>query len=114
MNSTEHDERRRIFTGLAIAGIGLAHFAFPGYFDPINAMAFPARPRQYTYINGGIETAMGLMLMSPAPRIFFRALSVGYVCYLLGNLVRARPRGAPHGVVGAVGRTRARSWLMNG
>ncbi len=90
MTFTDHDDRRRRFTGLAIAGIGLAHFAFPASFDPINEMAFPARPRRYTYINGGIETAMGLTLLRPAPRSVSKALSVGYVCYLLGNLVRAR------------------------
>jgi len=93
MNATGRGDRRRLFTGLAIAGIGLAHFVFPTYFDPINKMGFPAGPRRYTYINGGIETAMGLMLMSPVPRTAFRALSVGYVCYLLGNLVRARVAG---------------------
>ena len=90
MKFTGDDDRRRLFTGLTIAGIGLAHFAFPASFDPINEMAFPARPRRYTYINGGIETAMGLTLMSPAPPSVFKALSAGYVCYLLGNLVRAR------------------------
>lgn len=68
----------------------MAHFAFPACFDPINEMAFPARARRYTYINGGIETAMGLTLMSPVPRSVFKAFSVGYVCYLLGNLVWAR------------------------
>ena len=101
LNSTGHDDRHRLLTGLAIAGIGLAHFAFAAYFDRINEMAFPAQPRRYTYINGGIETAMGLTLMSPAPRSAFRALSVGYVCYLLGNLIPARL--ATNGSVGAVG-----------
>lgn len=90
MKFTGHDDRRRLFAGLAIAGIGLAHFAFPAYFEPINEMAFPAWARRYTYINGGIEAAMGVTLTSAAPRSVFKAFSVGYVCYLLGNLVRAR------------------------
>jgi hypothetical protein len=49
----------RLSTGLIVTGTGLAHFAFPDYFEPINAVAFPERPREFTYINGGVETVLG-------------------------------------------------------
>lgn len=34
MKFTWHQHRRRLFAGLAVAGIGLAHFAFPACFEP--------------------------------------------------------------------------------
>jgi uncharacterized membrane protein len=83
-------DRRRLVGGLVVTGIGLAHFVFPARFDPINQMAFPERPRQYTYINGGIETVIGLTMLNPATRSAFKVIGFGYACYLLGNLVRAR------------------------
>jgi uncharacterized membrane protein len=80
----------RLLAGLVVTGTGLAHFVMPERFDPINERMFPRRPRRYTYINGGIETAIGLTLLSPTPRRQFWVLYVGYPCYLLGNLVRDR------------------------
>ena len=48
--------------GLAVAGVGLAHFVSPQLFDSITRQAFPRDTRQHIYINGGIETAIGLGL----------------------------------------------------
>ena len=47
--------RRRLLALTAI-GIGLAHFAVPALFDPINELAFPLETRLHTYINGGVQT----------------------------------------------------------
>jgi uncharacterized membrane protein len=80
----------RGLVGLLVTGIGLAHFVFPKAFDPINQLAFPERPRRYTYINGGIETVLGLTMMAPATRGAYKVIGFGYACHMLGNLVRAR------------------------
>ncbi len=86
---SQFNAHRRL-VGLVVTGTGLAHFAFPKTFDPINQLAFPERPRRYTYINGGIETVIGLTMMTPATRGAFKLIGFGYACYLIGNLIRAR------------------------
>ena len=48
------------FAGLALAGVGVAHFTSPQLFDDITRQAFPRDTRRHLYIDGGIETAIGL------------------------------------------------------
>ncbi len=48
------------FAGLALAGAGVAHFTSPQLFDDITRQAFPRDTRKHVYIDGGIETAIGL------------------------------------------------------
>ena len=76
--------------GAALAAVGLAHFAKPQAFESITAAAFPTNTRRYTYVNGGIETALGVGLVVPRTRRFALAGVVGYVAYLILNAVRAR------------------------
>lgn len=75
---------------MVVTAIGLAHIAFSAYFDPINEKVFPEYPRRYTYVNGGIETALGLLLLSPRSRGVSRIVSIAYACHPLGNFVRVR------------------------
>lgn len=77
-------------SGLAMAGTGLAHFAKPRLFESITAPAFPSNTRQHVYVNGGIETAIGLGLMSKQTRPLAMVGSIGYVAYLAGNAIRNR------------------------
>ncbi len=76
--------------GLALAGTGLAHFARPQLFESITKSAFPRNTRQNIYINGGIETALGLGLAAPKTRPLAIVGAVGYVAYLAGNVARNR------------------------
>lgn len=76
--------------GVALAAVGLAHFAKPQAFESITASAFPDNPRRHTYINGGIETALGVGLVVPKTRRFAVAGVLGYLVYLIANTVRAR------------------------
>ncbi|MDQ1306713.1 MAG: hypothetical protein QG671_2545, partial [Actinomycetota bacterium] len=46
--------------------------------------------RRYTYVNGGIETALGVGLAVPKTRKFAVAGLVGYAGWLGFNAVRAR------------------------
>jgi uncharacterized membrane protein len=55
-------------SGLAIAGLGLAHFTSPRMWEPITQTAFPRNTRQHVYTNGGIETVLGLSLSSRQTR----------------------------------------------
>jgi uncharacterized membrane protein len=77
------------YGGLALAGIGLAHYAKPEAFESITAKAFPGDDiRQHTYINGGIETALGVGLANlPTRRLAVVAL-FGYLGYLSLNVAR--------------------------
>ncbi|MDT7766428.1 MAG: hypothetical protein QOC63_5848 [Mycobacterium sp.] len=87
--SRKHSSLAR-FAGLAVTGVGLAHFTSPQLFDGITKQAFPRNSRQHLYINGGIETALGLGLSSAKTRSLAAVGTIGYVAYLAGNVARNR------------------------
>ncbi len=76
--------------GLAIAGAGVAHFTSPRLFDGITKQAFPRDTRRHLYVNGGIETAIGLGFSSRKTRPLAIVGLIGYGAYLAGNVVRNR------------------------
>ena len=76
--------------GLAIAGVGVAHFVKPELFDDITAQAFPRDTRKHLYIDGGIETAIGLGLAARKTLKLAVVGVLGYGAYLAGNVVRNR------------------------
>jgi len=78
------------FAGLIVAGLGLAHFTSPQLFDGITKQAFPRNSRQHLYINGGIETALGLGLSARQTRPLTIVGTIGYLSYLAGNVARNR------------------------
>jgi uncharacterized membrane protein len=84
------NSRAAKFAGLALAGAGLAHFTSPQLFDGITKQAFPRNSRQHLYINGGIETALGLGLSSRKTRSLAVVGAIGYLAYLAGNVARNR------------------------
>lgn len=76
--------------GLAVATVGLTHFVRPDAYASITEAAFPDDVRRHTYIDGGIETAIGLGLLTPRTR---KAALVGlaaYTGYLGINILRNR------------------------
>ncbi len=79
----------RIF-GLLLAATGLAHFAKPTAFQSITESAFPTNTRQHTYINGGIETVLGVGLAARTTRKLAVAGLLGYGAYLAAAVVRQR------------------------
>jgi len=76
--------------GLGLAGLGAAHFVRPELFDGLTQQAFPRDTRKHLYIDGGIETAIGLGLASRKTRKLAVIGLVGYGAYLAGNVVRNR------------------------
>lgn len=76
--------------GLALAGTGVAHFVRPELFESITQQAFPRNTLQNIYVNGGIETALGLGLAAPKTRRVAIVGVIGYVAYLAGNVARNR------------------------
>ena len=78
------------FAGLALAGAGVAHFTSPQLFDDITRQAFPRDTRKHVYIDGGIETAIGLGFTSRKTRPLAIIGLIGYGAYLAGNVVRNR------------------------
>ena len=75
-------------SGLAIAGLGLAHFTSPRMWEPITKTAFPRNTRQHVYTNGGIETVLGLSFSSRQTRSLANVGLIGYLAYLGGNAIR--------------------------
>lgn len=76
--------------GAVLAATGLAHFAKPELFEPITAPVFPTKTRQHIYLNGGIETALGVGLAVPRTRKLAMAGALGYIGYLAVSAVRSR------------------------
>jgi uncharacterized membrane protein len=76
--------------GLGVAGVGLAHFVSPQMFDSLTRQAFPRNTRQHIYVDGGIETALGLCLVVPKTRKLALVGAIGYGAYLAGNVARNR------------------------
>jgi len=76
--------------GVALAAIGLSHFARPQAFESITAAAFPDNIHRHTLIDGGIETAIGIGMIAPQTRKFALAGLVAYTIYLVSNVVRNR------------------------
>jgi len=83
-------ERLIQLTGLAVAVTGLSHFVRPGLYESLTASAFPRNTLQHTYIDGGIETAIGLGLVAPQTRKIALAGLIGYGAYLGVNIARNR------------------------
>jgi uncharacterized membrane protein len=75
------------FSGLALAGTGLAHFTSPRMFEPIVKSAFPRNTRQHIYTNGGIETVLGLTFASRQTRSLGAVGLIAYLAYLGGNAI---------------------------
>ena len=76
--------------GLGLAGLGVAHFAKPEVFEPLVEPAFPTNTREHIYVNGAIETAVGLGLIVTPTRKFAAVGLLGYVGYLGFNVVNNR------------------------
>lgn len=86
----KENSRLATLAGLGIAGVGIAHFVNPALFDSITRQAFPRNTRQHIYIDGGIETAVGLGLAAPKTRKLAVLGLLGYGAYLAGNVARNR------------------------
>ncbi|MEO3758770.1 hypothetical protein ABGB19_10865 [Mycobacterium sp. B14F4] len=82
--------RAATLAGLGLAGVGLSHFVKPQLFESVTAQAFPRNTRQYIYLNGGIETAIGLGLAAHKTRKLAVLGTFGYLAYLAGNAARNR------------------------
>lgn len=89
-DSTTRGLRAGRYQGLAVIAIGISHFLVPSAFDPINRLGFPDHPRRFTYINGAIETVIGVLMALPRTRRQLAVVSVCYVIYLTGNIIRTR------------------------
>lgn len=89
-HSRAQDGRAATLAGLALAGAGLTHFVAPQLFEPITKPAFPRDTRRHLYINGGIETALGVGFSLRQTRRFAVVGAIGYGAYLAGNALRNR------------------------
>jgi uncharacterized membrane protein len=82
--------RTASISGVALAATGVAHFVRPELFDDLTRRAFPRDTRKHLYIDGGIETAIGLGLITRKTRRLAIIGLIGYLVYLAGNVARNR------------------------
>lgn len=79
--------------GMLISGIGLAHFIRPQQFEPVNvALGFDRDTRKYVYVNGAIETAIGLSVLHARTRRLTPVAAAGYITYLVVMFTASRFR----------------------
>ena len=99
--TTRRSERgRERCLAVIVAVIGVAHFLVPRIFDPINRLGFAEHARMFTYINGAIETTIGVMMANPRTKRQSTIVSACYVIHLTSNIVRNQVRirrGGSHG-----------------
>ncbi|RZT18034.1 hypothetical protein EV589_2284 [Mycobacterium sp. BK558] len=86
----EQNSRAAKVAGLALAGTGLSHFVVPQVYEGFTKPAFPTNTRTHVYIDGGIETAVGLGIAARKTRKFALLGLVAYLLYLGGNVVRQK------------------------
>ncbi len=84
--------RTRRALGLLGGLIGLAHFVVPRIFDTFNRLGFPNHARTFTYLNGAIETALGILLLRAHARRPTAVLSACYITYLTISILRTQLR----------------------
>ncbi len=87
--------RTRRALGLLGGLIGLAHFLVPRIFDPFNRLGFPNHARTFTYVNGAIETSLGVLLLRTHTRRPTAVLSACYISYLTISILRTQLRARP-------------------
>jgi uncharacterized membrane protein len=87
---SKENSRAATVTGLALAGTGVSHFVVPQVYEGFTKPAFPTNTRQHVYIDGAIETAVGLGLAAQKTRKLAVVGLVLYLLYLAGNVVRNR------------------------
>lgn len=89
-STSEPKSRIGVYIGLALAAVGLSHFAAPKMYEPVTTAVFPENTRTHVYANGAIETAIGLGLVTRRTRPFAITGLLGYIVYLAGNVARSR------------------------
>jgi uncharacterized membrane protein len=85
---SKENSRVAVLGGLALAGTGVAHFAKPELFESVTKSAFPRDTQKHIYIDGGIETAIGLGFAVRKTRKLAVLGLLGYGAYLAVNVVR--------------------------
>lgn len=89
-------DRRKLYFGMSVMAVGLAHFVRPRIFEPITKLGFPERPRTFVYINGAVETSIGLLLAVPRFRTASVIVALCYGFHFGGNVIRSLLRRSSH------------------
>lgn len=76
--------------GLTLAVVGLSHFVAPQIYEGMTKAAFPDNTRTHVYVDGAVETVIGLGIAGAATRKVSLAALVGYLLFLTVNTVRQK------------------------
>ena len=79
-----------LIAGVGLAAVGAGHFVRPELFDGITEPAFPENTRRFLYLNGSLETALGVGLIVPKTRRLAVVGLLAYGAYLGAALARNR------------------------
>ncbi|EHI12382.1 hypothetical protein [Mycolicibacterium thermoresistibile] len=87
---SDKDSKVLKLSGLLLAATGLSHLAAPTFWEPLVSGVFPDNTRNHVYVNGGIETALGVGLAARRTRKFAVVGLLAYTAYLVATAVRSR------------------------
>ena len=88
--ASQGNSRVATLAGLGVAAAGVSHFVAPQLSHGMTYEVFPTDTRQHIYIDGGIETALGVGLAIQKTRKLAVIGLIVYLLYLAGNVVRNR------------------------
>ena len=112
---SDKDSKVLKLSGLLLAATGLSHLAAPTFWEPLVSGVFPDNTRNHVYVNGGIETALGVGLAARRTRKFAVVGLLAYTASLVANApsdlrdllvvadAAARLRHSPHCATNATG-----------
>ena len=78
--------------GVGFGVLGPAHLLCPRAFEGVNRLAFDRNIRRHIVINGIIETALGLAILTPRTRHAACAATAVYGTYFIANVLRRQTR----------------------
>jgi uncharacterized membrane protein len=83
----EQNSRLAKYAGLGLAAVGLSHFVAPKIYDGMTKLAYPDNTRTHVYIDGGIETVVGLAIAGRRTRKLGLAGLLAYQGLLIAKVV---------------------------
>jgi len=86
----EQNSRFPKYAGRALTVVGLSHFVAPQIYDGLTTAAFPENTRTHVYINGVIETVLGLGIAARKTRKLGVLGLLAYQGVLVGSVIRQK------------------------
>ena len=86
----EQNSRFAKYAGRALTVMGLSHFVAPQIYEGLTTAAYPDNTRTHVYVNGAIETVLGLGISARKTRKLGVLGLLAYQAVLVGSVIRQK------------------------